>query len=217
MKHLSKLFLIALVTLNPLAGSLDAEEPHKAANSEAMVKELWKLAIVEDQRSYDPMIKDLQKIMAQNIGSNEALTAQFIIGRLELDRTQNEALGSFQNAKAVLQPLAAKHPTTWQGQMAQIVYLHILQLEDHHREVINGARKAIDDIDWDLFGKNAPADLAEFLKMMEDKSQLKPDVLRVFIVQSHLELKEVKEAGEWILKIQDEQIRGDLQKQLNAQ
>lgn len=217
MKYIYKFFLIGFGILNPLVGSLSGEEAANGTITVAKVRELWKLAIVEDQRDYDGMIAELRKITPNSVDSNEALTAQFIIGRIELDRAQNEALGSFLNAKAALEPLATNHPKTWQGQMAQIVSLHILQLEDHHREVITGAQKALKEIDWDLFGKNAPADLSEFLKMMEDKSQLKPDVLRAFIVKSYLELKETKEAGEWILKIQDEQIRGELQKQLRPQ
>lgn len=216
MKYFYKLFLIGFGILNALAGTLPGKEPANGSSTAAKVRELWKLAIVEDQRDYDGMIAELRKITSNSIASNEALTAQFIIGRIELDRAQNEALGSFVNAKAVLEPLATKHPKTWQGQMAQIVSLHILQLEDHHREVITGAQKTLNDIDWDLFGKNAPADLTELLKLMEDRSQLKPDVLRVFIVKSYLELKETKEAEQWILKIEDKQIQGELQKQLKA-
>lgn len=173
-------------------GFLEGKEPVNDSLAATKVRELWKRAIVEDQRDYAGMTAELRKITSNDNNSNEALTAHFIIGRIELDRAQNEATGSFLTAKAALEPLAAKHPKTWQGQMAQIVSLHILQLENHHREVVSGAERALKEIDWDLFGKNAPADLTVHLKIMEDKSQLKPDVLRAFIVKSHLELNEKK-------------------------
>jgi len=217
MKHYYNLFLVGFVIMTPLVGTLEGEEATNDTGTAAKVRDLWKLAIVEDQRDYDGMTKELRKITSNSNDSNEALTAQFLIGRIELDRAQNEAIGSFLKAKAVLEPLATKHPKTWQGQMAQIVSLHILQLENHHREVIIGAQKALIEIDWDLFGKNAPADLSELLMLMEDKSQLTPDVMRVLIVNSYLELKEAKAAGQWIEKIQDEKIRQEIQNQLIAE
>lgn len=180
------------------------------------VRQIWKRGIVEDQRDYDRMVSELRKVIATHGESNEALTAQFIIGRIELNRAETEALASFSKVREVLEPLATKHPKAWQGQAARIVLLHILELEEQSRQVISAAQKALGEIDWELLGKSAPPDLAEFKKMSDTKSELTPDFLRSLIAKSYLKLNEPKEAKRWLSQIEDVEIRREIEQMLKS-
>lgn len=216
MKLLGKLIHIAFCTSISFIGSLKAEEKTIVKSDKETVREIWKRALIDDQRDYDRMISELRKVNSKNSESNEAFTAQFIIGRIELDRAETEALNSVAKAKEELEPLATKHPKTWQGQAARIVLIHIQQIDKHHREVISDAQKALIEIDWDLFGKNAPPDFLELWKMREEKSDLTRDLLRGMIVNSYLELEEKKEAENWIQKIEDKEMQQELQQQMKT-
>jgi hypothetical protein len=160
------------------------------------------------------MIAALRKLIADGRYTNEALTAQLLIGRIELNRAETDAPGSFSKAKKALEPLATKYPKTWQGQLARIGLLQILHLSRQDRETISAAQKALKEIDWGLFGKDAPADLAEFKTMSDIGPDLSPDFVTALIVRSYVKVNEPKEAERWLSQIEDKDMRRELQQML---
>ncbi|MEO5714177.1 MAG: hypothetical protein ABIT37_11875 [Luteolibacter sp.] len=180
------------------------------------VRDLWKMVFVDDRRDYDQMISALKRIIGVDGNSNDTLTAKFLIGRIEINRTEADALSSYEKARAAFEDLTKSDPKTWQGQYARMALLCLLQSEGKYALVISEGPKALAEIDWNLIGKDAPPDLADYTKMADKKEKLTPDLLKNLIANSYLELKEPKEAQNWILKIDDEEMKKELQQQLKS-
>jgi hypothetical protein len=70
------------------------------------------------------------------------------------------------------------------------------------------------EIDWGLFGKDAPADLAEFKTMSDIGPDLSPDFVTALIVRSYVKVNEPKEAERWLSQIEDKDMRRELQQML---
>jgi hypothetical protein len=207
---MNRFSILVIISVAHLFSSLALGTEAQDQNGET-VRRIWKRAIVEDQRDYDRMIAALRKVILNAPGSKEALTAELLMGRIEVNRTDTEALGSFAKAKETLGPLAAKHPKTWQGQLARLGLLHILHLDKDYKAAIVGAEKALNEIDWDTLGKKAPSDLAEFKKTSDIAPELTPDFLRPLIAKSYIALKQPKEAEKWLSEIENKEIRREVQ------
>jgi tetratricopeptide (TPR) repeat protein len=205
-------------TFLSVAGLSCGEEPADKTTASATsltVRDVWKMVFVDDARNYDQMISFLRKAINADGNSTDALTAKFLIGRIEIDRTEAEALNSYDKARIAFEDLSKNHPKTWQGQSSRVALLFLLQSEGKHAEAIAESKKAIGEIDWEIFGKNAPPDLIEYKKIDGRKQELSPDVLRGLIAGSYLHLKNINEAKKWIEQIDSEEMKKGLQEQLD--
>jgi hypothetical protein len=219
MKVHFKLGIVFVGLLSTLSGTSQGVEPVEKKtreDSSPTIRSLWKMVFVDDRRDYDQMIAELKKIISSNENSNDALTAKFLIGRIEINRTESQALSSYEKATTAFEDLTKNHPKTWQGQYARMALLFLRQSEGKHALVVSEGPKALAEIDWNLIGKDAPPELVDYTKMDDKKEKLTPDLLKGLIANSYLELKEPKEAQKWILKIDDEEMKKELQ-QLLAQ
>jgi hypothetical protein len=179
------------------------------------IKALWKMVFVDDARNYDQMISFLKKVIDTDGNSTDALTARFLIGRIEIDRTEAETLNSYDKARIAFEGVSKNYPKTWQGQSSRIALLFLLKNEQKHVEAIAESKNAIGEIDWEIFGKNAPPDLIEYKKIGGKKQELSLDVLRGLIAGSYLHLKDTAEAKKWVGQIEGAEMKKDLEEQLN--
>jgi len=185
-----------------------------ANHASPTVRDVWKMVFVDDARNYDQMIYLLKKVIDENGTSTDALTAKFLIGRIEIDRTEAEALNSYDKARTAFEDVSKNHPKTWQGQSSRVALLFLLQSEGKHADAIVESKKAIAEIDWEIFGKNAPPDLIGYKKIGGRRLELTPDVLRELIASSYLYLKNIDEARKWTGQIESEEMKKALQDQL---
>ncbi|GAA5131059.1 hypothetical protein JIN84_06230 [Luteolibacter yonseiensis] len=217
MKIRYPLSALIAVSLHASACLLHGAEPgdeNPEGGTVVRIQDVWKMVYVADQRNYDQMIGMLEGIIKADEKSTDALTAGFLIGRIEVDRAEADAGGSYDKARKAFESLSAKNGKTWQGQFARLALLSILQNEGRHDLVISEGRKAIEEIDWDLLGKNQPPDLVELGKLNKQEERLTPDVVRVLVATSHIQLGQKKEAEEWISKIESEALKSELRQAL---
>lgn len=165
------------------------------------------MVIVDDRKNYDEMIRLLEEVIFLEKNSAAALTAKLLIGRVETDRSEAEALGSYAKSKLAYEELTKEKPETWQGQCARIALLFILQNEEKHALVVSEGKKAIEEINWDLLGKNAPPDLADYKKISGIDAELTPDVMKLLLATSYAVLGKEKEAKEWTGKIENDKLK----------
>ena len=204
MKKIHKLFWISFCSMSICASSNAAETGDKKP---ASAKELWKIVIVDGSRSHNRLFAAAQDIINKNAGTPEALTAELLIGRIEMDRALGEAQGATDKARAIFENLAKNQAAAWQGQAAKLALISLLHAEGKHAELVTASLKELQDINWDLLGKDAPPDLADYKKMANADSELSPDILRMFLSTSYFALGKKEEANQWAAKIQNAEMK----------
>ncbi len=174
------------------------------------VRDLWKLVIVDDTRNYERSISIAEEIIKDKSGTSDALTAELLLGLIEMNRALNEAEGTLVKAHAIFENLSKNHAESWQGQTARISMINILHVEGKHSETITASLKGLSEIEWELLGKNAPQDFAEYKKMTEADAEFTPDVLRMFLARSYFELGKADEAEQWMTKIENREMKEEV-------
>ena len=162
------------------------------------------------------MISIAKKIISENNGKPAALTAELLMGYIEIDRALNDLEETWDKARAVFVKLAQNNPQSWQGQAAKISLINMLHLEGKHSEVITESLKSLKEINWDLLGKDAPQDLADYKKMAGADAEFTPDVLRLFLAKNYFCLKKVDDAKQWALKIENADMKRETEEVIKS-
>jgi hypothetical protein len=178
------------------------------------VRELWKEVVVSESRSYEKLLSSAQRISKEKAGSPDALTAEILIGKIEMNRALNEAESSLDKARAVFLNLVKKHEKSWQGQAAKLSLINLLHVEGKHSDVITEATKGLKEIDWSILGDRAPPDLADYKKITVADAEFAPDVLRMLLARSYSDLGKKAEAKQWAIKIENVDMRKETQESI---
>lgn len=197
--------ICGLLVLTAASRSVSAET-EDATNSNP-VRKLWKSVVIDEGRDYDRLLASAQRIIKEKHGTADALTAEFLLGRIHMDQASNEVSETLDKARTVFEELAKRNPETWQGQAARISLINILQVEGRHSEVITASAKGLKEINWNLLGRNAPPDLADYRKLAGAEAEFTPDVLRMFLARSYFEQGKADQAKQWAMKIDDAEMK----------